>query len=57
MVLSGLSNGDVKEITVKLVFAPDIPLCALTLPVDEKSKILLGNYQYNIFIFLNEKEK
>jgi len=42
VVLSGLSNVDVKEITVKLVFAPDIPLCALTLPVDEKSKIILG---------------
>jgi len=42
VALSGLNSGDVKEISVKLLFAPDTTLCTLTLPVDEKSKIFLG---------------
>ena len=45
VALSGLNSGDVKEISVKILFAPDTTLCTLTLPVDNKSKIFLGNYQ------------
>ena len=45
MALSGLNSGDVKEISVRILFAPDTSLCTLTLPVDNKSKIFLGNYQ------------
>jgi molecular chaperone DnaK (HSP70) len=33
---------DVAEVTVKLVFSSEVPLCSLTLPVDSKSKLYLG---------------
>lgn len=35
-------NKDVKEVTVKIVFSPDLTLCALTLPVVSKTKLILG---------------
>jgi len=35
-------NKDVTEVTVKLVFSPELGLCALTLPVDNKTKLILG---------------